>query len=213
MKHLTSHQNRQYGLLVTLLLGGAAVAQACGGDANPTPSPPIIGSGGSSASGGSGGSNGGKGGSGGSGNNTAEGGAANEGGGNVETGGTGGSGGSTGGSGGNGGSTGGTGGSTGGNGGSTGGNGGSTGGNGGSTGGNGGSTGGSAGTGGSSVDCDERGERDCYQCTPEAADPEPAFPHTANEQFLNRCSDADCSFFDNVARIPGFTDTDHLPSL
>ncbi|HET9958168.1 MAG TPA: hypothetical protein VFQ61_26915 [Polyangiaceae bacterium] len=42
----------------------------------------------------------------------------------------------------------------------------------------------------------------CYACDPDGSD---------DLQFLNRCSDSDCSPFDNSQRIPGFSGT--LPPL
>jgi hypothetical protein len=58
-----------------------------------------------------------------------------------------------------------------------------------------------------------RGENGCYRCDPEALDPAPAFPHSANEQFLNHCDDSKGARFVNQERIPGFTGTDNLPAL
>ena len=50
------------------------------------------------------------------------------------------------------------------------------------------------------VSCDPQGEYDCYPCAPKT-----------NEQYLNQCSDTECSPFDNSERIPGFDGT--LPEL
>lgn len=63
----------------------------------------------------------------------------------------------------------------------------------------GGSSDGGTGAGGE-TDCTPQGEYDCYPCEPKS-----------DEQYLNRCSDAECSPFDNAERIPGFTGT--LPDL
>jgi hypothetical protein len=54
--------------------------------------------------------------------------------------------------------------------------------------------------GGGEANCEPQGEYNCYPCAPET-----------DEQYLNRCSDAECSPFDNADRIPGFTGT--LPDL
>ena len=63
-----------------------------------------------------------------------------------------------------------------------------------------GGSGGVDGGEGGAVSCEPQGELDCYPCAP-----------TTNEQFLNQCSDAECSPFDNAERIPGFNGT--LPNL
>ena len=61
--------------------------------------------------------------------------------------------------------------------------------------------GGSGGEGGSGEEnCEPQGEYDCYPCAPKT-----------DAQYLNQCSDAECSPFDNADRIPGFTGT--LPDL
>ncbi|MDQ2647440.1 MAG: hypothetical protein M3020_26795 [Myxococcota bacterium] len=66
------------------------------------------------------------------------------------------------------------------------------------------STGGKSGSGGEGgggeANCEPQGEYNCYPCAPKT-----------DEQYLNQCSDAECSPFDNAARIPGFTGT--LPDL
>jgi hypothetical protein len=64
----------------------------------------------------------------------------------------------------------------------------------------GGGSGGVDGGEGGAANCEPQGELDCYPCAPKT-----------NEQFLNQCSDAECSPFDNAERIPGFDGT--LPDL
>jgi hypothetical protein len=191
---------RNFPALAALLAVGAAAAQGCGGDENPVPSPVVVG-----GSGGAGG-NGGKGGKGGKGGTSAtggtgvggEGGEGNEGSGAAagagDTGGTSG--------GGKGGTT------------ATGGKTGSGGKGGSGSAGKGSGNAGKSGSGGTTteIDCGERPD-DCYRCEPAAIDPAPAFPHSPNEQFLNRCSDARAWPFDNATRIPNFPGTDNLPDL
>jgi hypothetical protein len=63
-----------------------------------------------------------------------------------------------------------------------------------------GGSGGVDGGEGGAANCEPQGDLDCYPCAP-----------TTNEQFLNQCSDAECSPFDNAERIPGFDGT--LPDL
>jgi hypothetical protein len=63
-----------------------------------------------------------------------------------------------------------------------------------------GGSGGVDGGEGGAASCEPQGDLDCYPCAP-----------TTNEQFLNQCSDAECSPFDNGERIPGFNGT--LPDL
>lgn len=196
MNSSSNLKTESFPALIALLLGGAALAQGCGGDENPTPTPQISGgSSGSGARGGSGGS-GGKSSSGGSsGESEAGNGAGNEGGhGNEGSGATGGTGNDGSGGSGNTGNRGGT-------------------GNTGNQGGEGAD--GNEGGGGNEpgVDCDVRGPNGCYRCAPEALDPTPAFPHSANEQFLNRCDDSKGARFVNEERIPAFTGTDNLPAL
>jgi hypothetical protein len=58
----------------------------------------------------------------------------------------------------------------------------------------------SEGGSGGEADCSPQGDYDCYPCAPKT-----------DEQYLNQCSDAECSPFDNAERIPGFTGT--LPDL
>jgi len=192
-------QAKSLPALIALLLGGAVVSQGCGGDDNPIPTPEATGAtAGSSGSGGKGG----KGGSGGSsGESEAGNGSGNEGGGGNET--------STGGTGATGGTrnTGGTG--------NTGNRGGTGNGEGGAAASGGEGNEGNEGGGGNEpgVDCSVRGTNGCYRCAPEATDPAPAFPHSANEQFLNHCDDSKGSRFVNAERIPGFTGTDSLPAL
>jgi hypothetical protein len=54
-----------------------------------------------------------------------------------------------------------------------------------------GTGGGNTGGGGAAPNCD--GPNGCYSCTP-----------TKNEQFLNACTSAQCSPFDNAARLPQY---------
>jgi hypothetical protein len=194
MKTLQGFRTRDFAAFLTLAAAGALLAPGCGGDDNPEPSTPVI-------TGGTGGSSGGRGGKGNG--SSAEGGGANEagtgeGGENTGTGGKGGSS-NSGGRSGKGGS-----GNEGGE--DTGS--GATGGTG-----NTGNTGneGGEGGGGEDIDCDVRGENNCYRCAPQAISPAPEFPHSENEQFLNHCDDSQGSAFPNAERIPGFTGT--LPEL
>lgn len=186
-------RNKSFPALIALLLGGAALAPACGGDDNPIPSPTVSGGTGGTT-GGSGGKSNNSGGSSGesdAGEGPSEGGTGNEG-----TGATGG----TGANGGNGG---------------TGNNGKGGSGNRGGTGNNQGGEGAEGNQGGEGnqpgVDCEVRGPNNCYRCTPQALDPAPEFPHSVNEQFLNQCDDSKGARFVNEERIPGFTGT--LPTL
>ncbi len=184
----------RYSSLLALFGLGVFVAQGCGNDSNPAPTPPTV-TGGTAGSGGSGakGGSGGKGGSGNSGNesgNGPEGGTGDTG----ANGGSGGKGGSSakGGGGGKGGS-----GAKGGTGSGNTGNTGNTGNEGGS-GNESGANNGGAGAG--NVSCDPVGQYQCFPCPP-----------TTNVEYLNRCNDTSCSKFDNATRIQNFNGT--LPPL
>lgn len=198
MNTATSLNKKSWPLMLALLTTGTLAAQGCGGDDNPEPTHPIV-TGGASGSGGTAGRGGGKGkagsGTGGTQSDAGTGAEGNEGGtGDVGSGGT-----SSSGRGGKGGSSG------------RGGSGGSgatsgTTGEGG-TGNEGSGAEGGSGNEGGQIDCEVRGERNCYRCEPHALDPAPEWPDAVNEQFLNRCDDSLCSPFDNAERIEGWNGT------
>jgi len=189
-----SFERKNLHLLLSLFAVGALAAQGCTDAANPVPSTTVV-TGGNGGSGNTGGSAG-KGGKGGtsSGGTSTGGSTGNEGGtGDVSSGGTGGSSAS----GGKGGSS-----ASGGKGGSS-----ATGGTGAVGEGGEGGVGAEGGAPPEPVDCDVRGDRNCYRCEPHAISPAPIWPESVNEQFHNACSDAACSPFDNASRIEGWTGT------
>jgi len=185
MNTLHRHPLSNYAGVAGFLFSAVVITQGCGGDENPAPVTPTITGGNSSGGTGGSGAKGGKSGRGGTGGDTTIGGNENIGGSDA----VGGSSTTTGGTG------------TG-KGGSSTGKGGSSTGKGGSSTGKGGSgnvpNGGSGDEGGAGPlpSCDREGDPLCYPCT----------PHDVNsEEFLNQCSKAQCSHFDNATRIPGLT--------
>lgn len=188
MTTLFFSKSRYSGVLGLLALS-ASVAQGCGSDSNPAPTPPTV-TGGTNTGG-----SGAKGGSGDTGNESgtgAEGGTGTGAKGGTGTGAKGGTG--TGAKGGTGtgakGGTGNTGNESG-----TGNEGGT-----GDVSATGGTSNNQGGAGAGNESCDPVGDYACYPCPP-----------TTNVQYLNRCNDTKCSKFDNATRIENYTGT--LPPL